>query len=180
MLKEGLAMSKSAGVGDEMKSVEAELEEKEHDLAVGASQKDANLSLLEAGRNEARHDHGNKTALSGLANLLGLILSPAWVQTFIMTFLGEWGDRSQIATIAMAAGQDYWWVTLGAILGHACCTGLAVIGGAALAGRVSMRVGKLNPCLVGCLRFPRTKGARSGYMVTAELRVPVDIEPSNR
>ncbi|KAI7370920.1 hypothetical protein KC336_g20845, partial [Hortaea werneckii] len=78
--------------------------------------------------------------LSGLTNLLSLVLSPAWVQTFVMTFLGEWGDRSQIATIAMAAGQDYWWVTLGAICGHSVCTGLAVVGGRALAGKVSMRV----------------------------------------
>ena len=82
--------------------------------------------------------------LRGLHNLSSLVLSPAWVQTFVMTFLAEWGDRSQIATIAMAAGQDYWWVTLGAIFGHACCTGLAVIGGRALAGKVSMRVGKLG------------------------------------
>ena len=58
-----------------------------------------------------------------------------------MTFLGEWGDRSQIATIAMAAGQDYWWVTGGAVSGHAVCTGVAVIGGRAIAGRVSLRVG---------------------------------------
>jgi hypothetical protein len=42
----------------------------------------------------------------------------------------------------MAAGQDYWWVTLGAILGHACCTGVAVIGGRAIAGKVSLKVGK--------------------------------------
>jgi len=57
-----------------------------------------------------------------------------------MTFLGEWGDRSQIATIAMAAGQDYWWVTGGALCGHAICTAAAVIGGRAIAGRVSLRV----------------------------------------
>ena len=75
----------------------------------------------------------------GLSNLASLLLSPAWVQTFVMTFLGEWGDRSQIATVAMAAGQDYWWVTLGAVTGHACCTGVAVVGGRALAGRVSMK-----------------------------------------
>ncbi|KAL1896350.1 GCR1-dependent translation factor 1 [Sporothrix stenoceras] len=81
-----------------------------------------------------------KTLGSGLSNLASLLLSPAWVQTFVMTFLGEWGDRSQIATIAMAAGQDYWWVTLGAVIGHACCTGVAVLGGRALAGRVSMKV----------------------------------------
>ncbi|KAJ9155236.1 UPF0016-domain-containing protein [Pleurostoma richardsiae] len=78
--------------------------------------------------------------LSGAGNLFSLLLSPAWVQTFVMTFLGEWGDRSQIATIAMAAGQDYWWVTLGALVGHACCTGVAVVGGRAIAGRVSLKV----------------------------------------
>ena len=59
-----------------------------------------------------------------------------------MTFLGEWGDRSQIATVAMAAGSDYWWVTGGAIFGHGLCTAGAVIGGRAIAGKVSMRVGK--------------------------------------
>lgn len=80
-----------------------------------------------------------KSLGSGLSNLASLLLSPAWVQTFVMTFLGEWGDRSQIATVAMAAGQDYWWVTLGAVTGHACCTGVAVIGGRAIAGRVSMK-----------------------------------------
>lgn len=142
MLKEGLAMSKSAGVGEEMKEVEAELEEKEHDLASRASRKDG-LHILESGRKDDVDRKGsNPSAFSGLANLVGLVFSPAWVQTFIMTFLGEWGDRSQIATIAMAAGQDYWWVTLGAILGHACCTGIAVLGGRALAGKVSMRVGE--------------------------------------
>ena len=82
-------------------------------------------------------------ALAGVSNLFSLLLSPAWVQTFVMTFLGEWGDRSQIATIAMAAGQDYWWVTAGAVFGHMCCTTVAVVGGRAIAGRVSLRVGKL-------------------------------------
>ncbi|KAM3084167.1 GCR1-dependent translation factor 1 [Clarireedia jacksonii] len=81
-----------------------------------------------------------KNVAGGLNNLLSLLLSPAWVQTFVMTFLGEWGDRSQIATIAMAAGQDYWWVTGGAVSGHAVCTGVAVIGGRAIAGKVSLRV----------------------------------------
>jgi putative Ca2+/H+ antiporter (TMEM165/GDT1 family) len=146
MLREGLEMDREAGVGEEMREVEQELEEKEHDLA-RRDRKNSNPHSLESGRLSSRspspskggHSHG----AGGLTNLLSLLLSPAWVQTFIMTFLGEWGDRSQIATIAMAAGQDYWWVTLGAISGHACCTGLAVLGGRALAGKVSMRVGKL-------------------------------------
>jgi len=81
-----------------------------------------------------------RDALEGVQNLLALLLSPAWVQTFVMTFLGEWGDRSQIATIAMAAGQDYWWVTAGAVVGHTVCTSIAVIGGKVIAGRVSMKV----------------------------------------
>ena len=162
-LREGLTMPKDSGVGEEMKEVEAELEEKEHSLARDISRRRSSVSPynLEAGRGRQPNglklpkgepsppssrtpspSHGNPDRLSGLMNLCSLVLSPAWVQTFIMTFLGEWGDRSQIATIAMAAGQDYWWVTLGAITGHACCTGLAVVGGRALAGKVSMRVGK--------------------------------------
>ena len=28
-----------------------------------------------------------------------IILSPIWIEAFVMTFLAEWGDRSQIATI---------------------------------------------------------------------------------
>ncbi|KAK0312253.1 GCR1-dependent translation factor 1 [Friedmanniomyces endolithicus] len=160
MLREGLAMSGSEGVGEEMKEVEAELEEKEHELARHASQRESDAVspyALESGRGRASSTTTNnkmhsslepsrspsskpRDRLAGLTNLLGLVLSPAWVQTFIMTFLGEWGDRSQIATIAMAAGQDYWWVTLGAITGHACCTGIAVLGGRALAGKVSLRV----------------------------------------
>lgn len=57
-----------------------------------------------------------------------------------MTFLGEWGDRSQIATIAMAAGQDYWFTTFGAVAGHGACTGIAVLGGRWVAGKISMRL----------------------------------------
>lgn len=48
----------------------------------------------------------------------------------------------------MAAGQDYWWVTGGAVSGHALCTAAAVIGGRAIAGKVSLRVGKL--CIAPC------------------------------
>ncbi|KAF8862595.1 putative GCR1-dependent translation factor 1 [Acephala macrosclerotiorum] len=168
MLKEGLAMSPEEGVGAEMKEVEMELEEKEH-LARQKGRRRSSISpyALEMGlgnRGTRKSRSGSrlpspprspsesperspspsgstlKGVMAGLNNLLGLLLSPAWVQTFVMTFLGEWGDRSQIATIAMAAGSDYWWVTGGAISGHAACTGVAVIGGRAIAGRVSLRV----------------------------------------
>ncbi|KAL0264203.1 GCR1-dependent translation factor 1 [Diplodia seriata] len=162
LLREGLAMSPDEGVGEEMKEVEAELEEKEHNIG---KRRRSSISpyALEAGTRGRRSRSNSRlpthrspsssparspspsgaslsNILGGLNNLFSLLLSPAWVQTFVMTFLGEWGDRSQIATIAMAAGQDYWFVTLGAIVGHGLCTSAAVIGGRAIAGKVSMRV----------------------------------------
>ncbi|CAI7663468.1 unnamed protein product [Penicillium manginii] len=165
MLKEGREMSPDEGVGEEMREVEQELEEKEQEqIRMGRRRSSVTPHNLEAGRAGGRpKSRGNrlpsppesisssssrgsspqprlKECMSGVSNLLSLLLSPAWVQTFVMTFLGEWGDRSQIATIAMAAGQDYWWVTIGAITGHGICTAAAVIGGRAIAGRVSMRV----------------------------------------
>ncbi|KAK4232332.1 hypothetical protein QBC38DRAFT_352810 [Podospora fimiseda] len=165
LLREGLAMSPDEGVSAEMQEVEMELEEKEQ-LARKQGRRRSSVSpyALEMGlgsrksRSKSRFPTPPRSPssspegragrrggalsgfLSGLANLSSLLLSPAWVQTFVMTFLGEWGDRSQIATIAMAAGQDYWWVTMGAIVGHACCTGVAVIGGRAIAGKVSLKV----------------------------------------
>ena len=63
-----------------------------------------------------------------------------WVQAFVMTFLAEWGDRTQISTIALAAANDPIFVTLGAVLGHGICTVIAVIGGRLVAGKISERV----------------------------------------
>jgi hypothetical protein len=65
-------------------------------------------------------------------------------QSFILTFVAEWGDRSQIATIALAAQKDPYGVTAGGILGHAMCTGLAVVGGRMLAASISERTVALS------------------------------------
>ncbi len=170
LLREGYSLRPEQGVSEEMREVEMELEEKE-ELARKMGRRRSSISpyVLESGRVNTRKTRSNtrlpappdsppsspdgsrspspsrgamSSFFAGVTNLFSLLLSPAWVQTFVMTFLGEWGDRSQIATIAMAAGQDYWWVTGGAVSGHAFCTAIAVIGGRAIAGRVSLRMGK--------------------------------------
>ena len=56
-----------------------------------------------------------------------------------MTFLAEWGDKSQIATIALGAARDWRGVIFGAILGHALCTGIAILGGRVMSSRISER-----------------------------------------
>jgi putative Ca2+/H+ antiporter (TMEM165/GDT1 family) len=33
---------------------------------------------------------------AGVNNLAQLLFSPVFLQTFVMTFLAEWGDRSQV------------------------------------------------------------------------------------
>ena len=90
-----------------------------------------------------------------------------FTNTFVMTFLAEWGDRSQLATIVMAGTcltriqaiyffliltsgiNDVSGVCVGGVLGHFICTGLAVICGALIAKKVSVRV----VTLVGALVF---------------------------
>ena len=172
MLFEGYKMRPEENASTEMKEVEMELEEREQQarkhrrssvspymleagraVGTGTRKLRSNSRLPSPPRSPSSSRSRSasptsgptttlKNVLSGLNNLFSFLLSPAWVQTFVMTFLGEWGDRSQIATIAMAAGQDYWWVTAGAVSGHALCTAAAVLGGRAVAGRVSLRVGK--------------------------------------
>jgi len=59
------------------------------------------------------------------------------LESFVLTFLAEWGDRTQIATITLAAANNSIGVTLGAILGHATCALIAVAGSKLVAGRIS-------------------------------------------
>lgn len=63
--------------------------------------------------------HGERQGIAGRVKAaLMAFLKPALVEAGILTFLAEWGDRSQIATITMAAEKDPVMVTIGAILGH--------------------------------------------------------------
>ncbi|ODM96720.1 Transmembrane protein [Orchesella cincta] len=76
---------------------------------------------------------------TGIRRILFTLFSRIFLQAFTMTFLAEWGDRSQIATIILAAREDVPGVCIGGVLGHSCCTGLAVLGGRMVAAKISVR-----------------------------------------
>jgi Ca2+/H+ antiporter, TMEM165/GDT1 family len=60
-------------------------------------------------------------------------------EAFSLTFLAEWGDRTQFATIALAAANNPVGITIGSILGHALCAAIAVLGGRLVCKRISER-----------------------------------------
>lgn len=69
-----------------------------------------------------------------------MVFSQIFLKSFTLTFLAEWGDRSQIATIGLAASEDVVGVTIGSIFGHALCTGAAVMGGRHLAAHINEKL----------------------------------------
>ncbi|GBP34234.1 Transmembrane protein 165 [Eumeta japonica] len=102
--------------------------------------------MLEAGQAENRRRKRNA--------LLKVLLQAA-----TMTFLAEWGDRSQLATVVLATREDAFGVVMGGSLGHALCTGLAVVGGRMIAQKISVRTGEwheyTSPCTVCGSLCPR-------------------------
>ncbi|CAJ0567633.1 unnamed protein product, partial [Mesorhabditis spiculigera] len=73
------------------------------------------------------------------AALIFAFVSRIFFEAFTLTFLAEWGDRSQLTTIILAARENIPGVIIGGVLGHAICTGIAVMGGKLVAQRISVR-----------------------------------------
>ncbi len=92
----------------------------------------------EKGDEEGDEETG-KTSGKGFNKNSGQVDLTVLTQAFTVTFLAEWGDRSQIATIGLAASKNVYGVILGGLVGHAFCTGLAVIGGKIMAAKISPR-----------------------------------------
>lgn len=61
-----------------------------------------------------------------------------------MVFLGEWGDRSQLALIALSAQENFWGVVVGAVIGHAVCTGIACVSGHLINRYFTLTTGKIH------------------------------------
>ncbi|KAI8461189.1 hypothetical protein BY996DRAFT_813484 [Phakopsora pachyrhizi] len=162
MLHEGLTMEGGTGrVEEEIREVEDEIKEKEQQMldndgqsagyaleegldpraGTGRPSSNRQLTGIKSSSNSNRTQARRSSQVQGLKNLTFLLISPVLIQTFIMTFLAEWGDRSQISTIAMAAAHNVYLVTIGTVLGHAMCTFLAVMGGRWLATKISVKHG---------------------------------------
>ena len=137
----GVRILYEAYVNDE--SGESELVEVEKELAGhkgnggGSTTSGGNAAEMGAGHSPYLHHIGGKRGVMGMVK--GMV-SPVLLEAFTLTFLAEWGDRSQIATIGLAAASDVLGVTLGGILGHALCTGAAVVGGKHLATHIDERM----------------------------------------
>lgn len=127
-------------VSEELEEVEEELaqnkktdkEEEDDDIEDGATTSESKQTPMKS----APPPSSNNNKLSHKNNA-----KPAWLQialqSLTLTFVAEWGDRSQIATIALAAAKNPYGVTLGGCIGHSMCTGVAVMGGRMLAARIS-------------------------------------------
>ncbi|XP_057422742.1 GDT1-like protein 4 [Lotus japonicus] len=77
-------------------------------------------------------------------SFLSQFFSPIFLQAFSITFFGEWGDKSQLATIGLAADENPFGVVLGGILAQTLCTTAAVMGGKSLASQISEKVVALS------------------------------------
>jgi len=138
MAAEARKMKGDAGnekMREEMREAEEEIAEDDGEAVP--------MQVLEEGRGDEAPSP-SKTAkrpswMEGARNFSSLIFGPVFVQAFVLTFLGEWGDRSQIATIALGAAHNVYLVTLGTILGHSFCTALAVIGGRYVSTKISVK-----------------------------------------
>lgn len=62
------------------------------------------------------------------------------MEALALTFVAEWGDRTQLATITLSTTNHPLGVIVGATLGHVICAAIAVMAGKFVAGRLSERL----------------------------------------
>jgi len=87
---------------------------------------------------------GEDEAKKQRRSMLTTFFSPIFLKAFSITFFGEWGDKSQLATIGLAADENPFGVVIGGIIGQALCTTAAVLGGKSLAKQISERIVALS------------------------------------
>lgn len=123
MIKEAYDMSPDEGQ-EELEEVQADIKKREEEYE--------------------KEKQGNQDIETGIIRTPGrkwfhALLGTVFLQSFTLTFLAEWGDRSQIATIVLAAREDITGVIIGGCIGHFICTGIAVLGGRIVAQKISVK-----------------------------------------
>jgi len=152
LLWDAWGMEAGGDLKEELEEVEEELKTKELEESVGLTGAKTTVGGVEMANINgsapggmspsaaaAKLQQATRQASANFTRFFRRFFSKVFLTCFSMTFLAEWGDRSQIATIALAAQKDALGVTAGGIVGHALCTGVAVLGGKLLATRVSER-----------------------------------------
>mmetsp|Transcript_11976 Transcript_11976/g.26625 ORF Transcript_11976/g.26625 Transcript_11976/m.26625 type:complete len:264 (-) Transcript_11976:90-881(-) len=85
-------------------------------------------------------ENASKSQKGLVRRFFSRLCTPIFLEALMLTFLAEWGDRSQIATISLAAHQNPLGVIVGACAGHTICTSLAVFSGEWLGKHISHRL----------------------------------------
>ncbi|XP_066937796.1 putative divalent cation/proton antiporter TMEM165 isoform X14 [Macrobrachium rosenbergii] len=141
MLREGWNMKPEEGQ-EEFEEVQSDLRRREDDARNESRNENTETEAplqkepLEEGGAGLRGRGPKRNKI--LARILTVVSRVFW-QALTLTFLAEWGDRSQIATVVMAAREDVYGVIIGGLLGHFLCTGLGVLGGRMIATKISVR-----------------------------------------
>ncbi|CAF4486148.1 unnamed protein product, partial [Rotaria socialis] len=135
MLKDGYGMSPDEGT-EEYEEVQQEVDKAEATSDLESGDGNGTIDSLPKVTQQVLT---SKSIVTKIATIIRRYLSPILIQSFIMTFLAEWGDRSQITTIVLAASENLLGVIVGGTVGHGLCTGLAVIGGRFIAQKISAK-----------------------------------------
>jgi len=157
------------------------LEELEEGGRARSQSKDTNGRARSRSVSKSRStSKGSLSELSdGARNFFSLLLGPVFVQAFVLTFLGEWGDRSQIATIALGAAHNVFVVALSTIIGHACCTALAVVGGRYVSTKISVKHVTLGASILfilfGFIYLYEASVAGSDHVIAPDHDDPSDL-----
>ena len=91
--------------------------------------------------------NGTHNATNSECNILHKIakmscyVSPVFLEAFILNFLAEWGDRSQISTIILGArGENMTGIIMGGVVAHGLSNFIAVVGGHAISESISPQI----------------------------------------
>jgi len=154
-----------------MKEAQEEIEE--DDVFIDGTNSIPLKAMEEGGRTRQHRPKplgGSTGSLAeGCRNFFSFFLGPVFVQAFVLTFLGEWGDRSQIATIALGAAHNVYLVMIGTVIGHSACTAGAVIAGRYVSTKIDVKYVTLSGAALFIL---------FGFIYTYEFLVDAFAAPS--